>query len=475
MSMEINYPIPENESARLAALYKYQILDSLPEQEYDDLTTIAAQICGTPISVVSLVDDDRQWFKSHYGLDAAQTPRDQAFCSHAIMQPQEVMIVPDALEDERFANNPLVTDQPNIRFYAGAPLLTKDNLPLGTLCVIDRVPRQLEPGQVSALRALSRQVMAQIELRYKTSQLQTEVKARQAIAETLFQKSIELEQTIAQLYKTQTRLIQSEKMSSLGRLVAGIAHEINNPVSFIYGNLKYFQEYVNALFSFINSCQNNSQNISPEIIQQIEEMNFHDISQDLPKLIKSMQNGTTRIMNVVQSLKTFSHLNESGYKIADLHQNLDAIVTLLENSCRGTESYPEIKIIKNYGDIPMFRCDPGLLNQAIMNICNNAIDSLRQKVQNSNELSVITLTTRTVTTESGKQAIELRIKDNGIGISEANQKHLFDPFFTTKVVGKGTGMGLAISYQIITETHKGSLECISQPNEGAEFVINLPI
>ena len=469
-----------SEPERLSALQRYQLLDTLPEQDYDDLTTIAARICDTPIALVSLIDSDRQWFKSRHGLDVTETPRSQAFCSHAIQKPEEVMIVPNALEDDRFVENPLVTDNPNIRFYAGAPLVTSDGFALGTLCVIDRVPREITPAQINALQALSRQVMAQLELRLVAEQLQQEMKLREEATNFANTKNIELELTIRQLHETQFSLIQAEKMSSLGQLVAGITHEVNNPISFISGNLEHCKAYLISLLNLVKIYQDTYPEIIPEIAQITEEIDFDYLQEDLPKLLNSMKDGAVRIRDIMKSLRTFSHLDEVGKKFVDLHQNLDAITLLLENRCQATASHPGVKIIKNYGDLPLVECYPGLLNQALINIFNNALDSLQQPENQrtlatiNRELGTIAISTIT-TTRNGKEAIELRIQDNGVGISEFVKQCLFNPFFTTKPVGKGTGMGLAISYQIITEKHQGSLECISTSGAGAEFIIYLPL
>jgi signal transduction histidine kinase len=289
------------------------------------------------------------------------------------------------------------------------------------------------------------------------------------------EKTRQLEETLKELKKT-PQLIQSEKMSSLGQLVAGIAHEINNPVNFIHGNIFHVHEYMEDLLELLNLYQENY-STNPEIKEKTEEIDLKFLIQDLPHLLNSMKSGTTRLIDIVQSLRMFSHLQESELKEANIHQGIDSSLIFLQHRFQNTANFPEITIIKSYGELPLVECYSGDLNQVFINLFNNAIDAIQEDYtfRNSSNLSPkkgeITITTNNL----GNQRIEIRIADNGIGIKPENKKLLFNPFFTTKPIGKGTGLGLSICYQVITEKHGGSLRYVSEVNEGSEFICEIPL
>ncbi len=290
----------------------------------------------------------------------------------------------------------------------------------------------------------------------------------------------ELSQALQELKQTQSRLIQGEKMAGLGQLIAGVAHEINNPVSFIFGNLIHLTKYTQALLNVVNLYRQND-SLFPDIKAQIDKTDLDFIIEDLPKTLDSMKIGTERICQIVLSLRNFSRTDEAELKPVDIHEGLDSTLLILGHRLKHDRARPAIEVVKKYGTLPLVECYPAQLNQVFMNLLSNSIDALEEKFNNIQHNLTLPIKhpkvplTIWITTQAVKNQVVIRIADNGLGIPDEVRSHIFDPFFTTKGVGKGTGLGLSISYQIVVEKHQGQIQCSSKPGEGTEFLIEIPI
>jgi signal transduction histidine kinase len=286
-----------------------------------------------------------------------------------------------------------------------------------------------------------------------------------------------LEQNLQDVHRNQAQLVQTEKMVSLGQLVAGIAHEINNPVNFIHGNLSHTDEYTQNLLNLIQLYQKHYPNPASEIQAETEAVDLGFVQEDLPKLLASMRMGANRIRQIVLSVRNFSRLDEADCKEVDIHEGLESTLLILQHRLKASPNRPAVEIIRAYGNLPPVECYPGQLNQVFMNILANAIDALeevnakRTYEEIQRNPSKITIGTSAI----DSNCVEIAIADNGSGMPKHIQEKIFDPFFTTKPMGKGTGIGMSISYQVVAEKHGGKLKCFSTDGEGTEFVIQLPV
>jgi len=308
------------------------------------------------------------------------------------------------------------------------------------------------------------EVLARIQNQLTIKNLQNELQAQ----------NTQLQQTLNELKKAQAQLVQKEKMLGLGQLAAGMAHEINNSIGFVSSNLEPASEYIQDLLNLINLYQQEYPNPSISIQEAIQEIDLDFLSLDIKKIMGSMQTGAERISTMILALRIFSRLNESDIKAVDIHEGLDSTLLLLQHRLRKERKCPEIKVIKQYGNLPLVTCYASQLNQVFFNLLNNAIDAIDSGLEKGiTELSSPTIWINTELT--AYKTVKIQIKDNGIGIDEKVRSRLFNPFFTTKPVGQGSGLGLVTSYEIVVEKHKGELRCNSLPGEGAEFTIEIPV
>jgi signal transduction histidine kinase len=384
----------------------------------------------------------------------------------------------------RLKQNPLTKDIPVIFMTALSDTVDKvRGLSLGA---VDYITKPFQQAEVLArvqihmrLRNLNLALDEQnISLKQEIAERTIAEKALQQLTQELEQRvterTTELSQTLCNLQKAQVQLVQTEKLATLGQLVAGIAHEINNPVNFIHANLDHVGNYALSLLELLQLYQNKFPHSTPEIIAKTEEIDLPYLQQDLPKILSSMEFGTERICHIVQSLRNFSRHDEAEVKVVDIHEGIESTLMILRSRLERTADYAAIQVIKEYGKLPKVECYPGKMNQVFLNVLSNAIDALTEVIE-GHHCSALSPMIRISTEVREGDRIAIKIADNGPGIPENIQKRVFDPFFTTKLAGKGTGLGMSISHQIVTELHSGSLQCISNPGKGAEFVIEIPI
>ncbi|MDX2244004.1 MAG: ATP-binding protein [Leptolyngbyaceae cyanobacterium bins.302] len=417
---------------------------------------------------VLLIDDQTTVHQAVHEMLAAEADISYHYCHDADLALQKAIeiaptvILQDLIMPEvdgmslvkQFRAHPETADIPIIMLSTNEEPVTKaDAFAIGVNDYLVKLPDQIE--LIARVRYHSRA--------YLNREAHTAALVAQAHAK-------ELEQTLEELHRTQTQLIQTEKLSSLGQMLAGVAHEINNPVGFIFGNLTYIDTYVQDLLHLVKLYQETYPEPESAIRSHLDEMDFDFIQEDLLKTLQSTRMGVERIVQIVLSLRNFSRHDHTEMKPSNIHEGIDSTLLIL-----GHRLKQGIEVTKHYGDLPQVKCFQAQLNQVFMNILNNAIDALLEQAQIDRHISI---QTTCIPANSGKTndcgRIEIRIQDNGPGIPYDVQTKLFDPFFTTKPVGKGTGLGLSICQQII-KNHHGNLRVVSDLGYGTEFIIQLPI
>lgn len=314
----------------------------------------------------------------------------------------------------------------------------------------------------SWLVQFSRILKSNTEVEQLNKTLEQQVECR---TQELRQQNERLKETMTELKRVQMHLVQTEKMSMLGQMIAGISHEINNPINFIYGNLPYIEEQVQDLFRVVEAYQTSELHHTPAMQRLLEEVELDFVFEDLPRAIESIKLGSERIRELVLNLRYFYRLDEVQMKPADLHAGIESTLLLLHNRYK-----QKIEVICQFGEIPLIECHINQLNQVFMNLICNAIDALMEEIDQDRHKQIV-ITTQLIDSDW----VVVKISDNGVGINPEVQLRLFEPFFTTKPIGIGTGLGLSISHQIVTDTHQGRISCLSTLGEGTTFIVELPV
>ena len=407
---------------------------------------------------------------------------------------KENLVLDDASGEKIFAADPyIVTNQP--KSILCLPIIYQGKLNSILYLENNLATAAFTPERLEVLKLLTSQISVSIEnavlytnLHTYSQELEVKNTALQQSEARSRAQALQLKHAMRDLQQTQMQLVQTEKMSSLGQLVAGIAHELNNPINFISGNVFHAKAYIQDLVSLLHLYQQQYPNSTPKIQAEREAIELDFLIEDLTKIVNSMKMGTDRIQQLVLSLRNFSRLDEAQKKPVDIHDGLESTLLILQHRLKSHAECPAIQIIKEYGNLPLVECYAGQLNQVFMNLLANAIDALEESVVSCPQPVASGNTQRTMdhgqqttptiwirTEVSDDSSVTIRIADNGPGMTEKVRQRLFDPFFTTKPVGKGTGLGLSISYQIVVEKHGGQLTCVSAPGEGAEFAIAIPL
>ena len=439
---------------------------------------VLAQLEGSSVAKVKIFDlQGRTVFStdpSQIGNDKSQSPGFIAALSGQVLSQLDhrdtFKALQKTLTDRKLLSSyvPVYADGRDSEIIAVAEVYN-DVTPV--VVRIQQTQRNIAIGSLGVLSVLYLVLLTFVN---KASQLiATQYQQVQASEKRYQQQADELEVALTDLKNTQAQMLHSEKMSSLGQMVAGIAHEINNPVGFIHGNIRHLKDHSQNLLDYLQLYEKHYPNPKAEIREYAEDEDVDYVKQDIESILSSMRVGTERIREIVLSLRNFSRMDEADCKTVNIHEGIENTLMILQHRLKKTSQRPAIAVIRDFDELPKVECYAGQLNQVFMNVIANSIDALESRFDSHQEQQELLQVK--IRTESHDTSVTVSITDNGSGIPDEIKRRMFDPFFTTKAVGKGTGMGMAISYQIITEKHKGKIQCFSDIGIGTEITLEVPL